>query len=301
MSAFGELLLYQMARRMMRSELGHSQEMKDALRDREAYANYRADKISEIAGYCRRWGVRLQDAVVLDLGCSDGAITAGYLSQGAAHVIGVDIDHEAVNRARQRFQDQRLEFRESSVSGMPVDDASIDTIICYDVFEHVSQPERILQECARVLRPGGKLLIATWGWWHPFAPHLWSTMPVPWAHLFFSERTVLRVCRRVFHSDWYVPNMHDLDAQGRKRQDKFLAEQIPTDYLNKLLLRDFDRVFAASPLQAEVHPIPFGSRYARWTRMFLGVPWLREFVTAAIWVVLTKPTEASSAAAPPSP
>ncbi len=56
----------------------------------------------------------------------------------------------------------------------------VDVVLCYDVFEHVSRPAAVLDECYRILKPGGKMLIGTWGWYHPFAPHLWSTMPVPW-------------------------------------------------------------------------------------------------------------------------
>src|SRR5206468_219311 len=149
---------------------------------------------------------------------------------------------------------------------------SIDVILCYDVFEHVSKPAAMLAECKRVLRSGGRMLIGTWGWYHPFAPHLWSTMPVPWAHLLVSERTLLRACRRVYHSPWYVPTFHDLDANGHRYQDRYVEEQISTDYLNKYLLRDFERTFEESGLRWRVQLQPFGSRWARWTKPFLTVP-----------------------------
>src|SRR5262249_2905539 len=138
------------------------------------------------------------------------------------------------------------------------------------------------------LVPGGKALIGTWSWWHPFAPHLWSVMPVPWAQVFFSERTILKVCRRVYHSAWYVPNMHDYDENGQRLADRYAHEAISTDYLNKYLIRDFEGALRASGFDYETHPVPFGSRYARWTRLCLRVPWLREFVAGYVWFVLTK-------------
>lgn len=287
----GELILYGLAKLFYRSELGHDQAMKDALLDKGAYANFRAGKASEIVAVCRRRGVRIDGATILDLGCSDGAITQAYLDQGAARAIGVDIDAGAITLAQERHNDPRLDFRLGSIDHIPLDDASVDSILCYDVFEHVSRPREVLNECYRVLRPGGKLLIFTCGWRHPYAPHLWSTMPVPWAHVFFSERTLLRACRRVYLAPWYRPNMHDLDARGQKRPDRFRSEAISTDYLNKLLLRDFERVFAESGFEVDVQPVPFRSRYAFWTRPLIRVPWIREFVTAAIWAVLTRPID----------
>src|SRR5262249_8494689 len=160
---------------------------------------------------------------------------------------------------------------------IPLSDESVDVIICYDVFEHVAAPGRFLAECRRILRSGGAILIGTWGWYHPFAPHLWSTVAVPWAHVIFSEKTILRTARQVYWSDWYRPTMHDFDAEGRRIGDKYLAESIPESFLNKLLIRDYERVFAASGLDYVVHPRPFGSSYARWTKVFLHVPWIREF------------------------
>jgi len=177
--------------------------------------------------------------------------------------------------------------------GVPIKDrvVLVDTICCYDVFEHVEKPAEMLKEINRILKPGGKMIIGTWGWKHPFAPHLWSTMPVPYAHVFFSEKTILRVCRRVYLSDWYQPTLHDIDDDGNRKTDKYLHEEIPTDYLNKYLVSDFEKVFAESDLEADVRPQPFGSRFASWTRIFLGVPWLREFIIGYLWVVLTKPQE----------
>ena len=113
-------------------------------------------------------------------------------------------------------------------------------------------------------------------------------MPVPWAHVFFSERTILRTCRRVYDSPWYVPNIHDIDEHGNKRQDKYLGDEISTDYLNKFLIKDFEKVFAATPFRQRVYLCPFGSRYARWTRFFLSLPYVREFFTSHIWVLLQK-------------
>ncbi len=284
-----ENLLYALSKRLYLRNMGQSQEMTQALTNADSYADFRLDCLNKVLNAARTYGVAWQDKDVLDLGCYDGAISQGYLDAGARSVIGVDIDEPAVLKAQPGFTDERLQFRVSGTGAFPLNDECIDTIFSYDVFEHVEYPASILSESYRILRPGGKLLIGTWGWYHPFAPHLWSTMPVPWAHVLFSERTMLRTCRRVYHSDWYKPNMHDFDENGQRIAEKYAHEKIPTDYLNKYLVRDFDRVFRESPFKYQIYPQRFSSRWAAWTTPLLSVPLLKEFFTAYIWVVLERP------------
>ncbi|MGE0815519.1 MAG: class I SAM-dependent methyltransferase [Vicinamibacterales bacterium] len=291
----GELVLCELARRLSRTEVAHTSDMKASLKDADAYAGFRESKARQhIFEAAARYDVSVRGRRVLDLGCFDGAISQVYLDEGATHVYGVDIDAAAIKRARTNFTDPRLTFETGTVSTIPLPDRCVDVVVSYDVFEHVSRISTILRELERVLTPGGTVLIGTWGWWHPFAPHLFSAMPVPWAHVVFSERTVLKACRRVYLSNWYQPTMHDFDDEGRRRPDKYTHTSISTDYLNKYLIRDFERDFRASGLRHETHLVPFGSRYARWTRPLLAVPMLREFLAGYVWFVLTKPGDAAA-------
>jgi 2-polyprenyl-3-methyl-5-hydroxy-6-metoxy-1,4-benzoquinol methylase len=283
-----ERLLYFLAKLLYKSEMGHSNEMKTALSDRSEYNRYRLAQIDRILAVAQKYKISIKDKVVLDLGCSDGTITLGYLEHGAREVIGVDIDEAAIQKAKKCAPGPGVSFRASGTASLPLAADHVEVVICFDVFEHIAEPGAMLGECHRVLKPGGKMLIGTWGWYHPFAPHLWSTMPVPWAQVFFSEKTLLRTCRRVYQSSWYVPTMNDFDEHGKRIEKKYLDEAISTAYLNKLLIMDFEKLFAKSRFQYRVFSVPFGSRYARWTKVFLRTPWLREFITSYIWVVLTK-------------
>ncbi|MEZ6132850.1 MAG: class I SAM-dependent methyltransferase [Planctomycetaceae bacterium] len=285
-----EDILYALAKKLYRNNPGQDDRMAAALANDETYGVYRSECLNKVLAAANRYNVKYVGKDVLDLGCFDGTITQGLLESGVRSAVGVDIDADAIETARKLHTDQRIRFLLGNTDGFPLEDNSVDTIISYDVFEHVETPKPILQECYRVLRPGGQMLIGTWGWYHPFAPHLWSTMPVPWAHLFFSERTILRTCRRVYQSDWYAPNMHDFDKDGQRIADKYTHEKIPTQFLNKFLIRDFQKVFRESPLDFEINPNRFASEWAAWTTPFLRVPFLKEFFTAYIWVVLTCPT-----------
>lgn len=282
-----ESILCYLAKLLSSKQLAQSSEMKASLRNRKTYAAHRSHETSRIIDAARRYGAPIAGKRVLDLGCSGGFSASEYSRAGAASVVGLDIDSQAIEVARRTYP--HLEFAISSVSSLPLPDASIDTILAFDVFEHVAKVDTMLSECRRVLAPGGVLLLGTWGWYHPFAPHLWSVMPVPWAHVVVSERTLLRACRKVYHSAWYQPMMHDFDADGDRLPDKYTAESIPTDYLNKFLLRDFEHSFERSGMLWQIFPVGFSHRFARWAAFLTRAPFVREFVTAYFWATLRKP------------
>lgn len=283
-----EHALYLLARALSRSDLAHDDTMKDALESHDGYAEFRQGQVSHVLDVARSLDVRVDGLDVADFGCNDGAMTRGYARAGARSVVGIDIDADALARARALPNPDNVRYVLGTTTAVPLPEASVDLFLSYDVFEHVSDPAAILEACFRALRPGGRMLIGTWGWCHPFAPHLWSTMPVPWAHLLVSDRTLMAACKRVYLSPWYRPTMHDFDEEGR-RKDKYNGDELSRDYMNRLLIRDFERLFRESPFEVAMHPRPFSSKLARWTKPLLGVPWVREFLTGYLWVVLTKP------------
>jgi SAM-dependent methyltransferase len=290
LSRLNARLLYGLAKLLYRSDVGHSDEMKHAMEDRAAWSSYRSAEFTRILEAAERYHIDLKGQRVVDFGCNDGSISRRYLDAGAADVIGVDIDAPTIDRANRLHSGPHVRFVRGTVRTIPIEDASVDVIISYDVFEHVADPPATVAECHRILKPGGKMLIGTWGWYHPFAPHLWAVMPVPWAHVVYSEKTILRAARLVYMAPWYRPTMHDFDAQGRRLEAKYLGEEkISTDFLNKYFVSDFERVFRASPFQTEFHLVPFGSKWARWSHVLLPVPYVREFVTGYLWIVCTRP------------
>lgn len=95
----------------------------------------------------------------LDLGCGAGSFTAELRDAGAAPV-GVEVAEAAVARARAAHPE--LDFRLAEIDGaLPFNDQTFDLVWASEVIEHVADTEHWLREVARVLSPGGRLLVTT--------------------------------------------------------------------------------------------------------------------------------------------
>ncbi len=97
---------------------------------------------------------------VLDVGCNTGYGTLRFLPV-ARRVVGVDVSPRAIEAARRRTSDGRPEFVVTSGLELPFADATFDLVTSFQVLEHVSEPLAYLHELARVVRPGGMVILAT--------------------------------------------------------------------------------------------------------------------------------------------
>ncbi|MGH7481574.1 MAG: ArsR/SmtB family transcription factor, partial [Longimicrobiales bacterium] len=119
----------------------------------------RAELFGERAELLALLGLLDQDAVVGDLGCGTGQLAAAY-APFVGRVIGVDRSREMLKAARRRLADVRnVELRRGELEALPLDDASLDVALLFLVLHYVPEPPAALAEAARVLRPGGRLLV----------------------------------------------------------------------------------------------------------------------------------------------
>lgn len=96
----------------------------------------------------------------LDAGCGAGYGAAMLAAAGAAAVTGLDASAEAIEEAERTYGDV-AGFVGGDLLALPFDPDSFDLVTCFEAIEHVRDPERALAEMARVLRPGGVLLISS--------------------------------------------------------------------------------------------------------------------------------------------
>ena len=99
-------------------------------------------------------------AFIVDVGCGDGAATALAAQGSPAHrMLGLDWSAAALRRAQARGL--ALVRAEVEPSGLPIASGCADVVVMSELIEHLVDPDSVLEEVRRVLRPGGTLLLST--------------------------------------------------------------------------------------------------------------------------------------------
>lgn len=98
--------------------------------------------------------------VVGDLGCGTGRVSES-LAPFVQRVVAVDFSPEMLDAARDRLREHdNVDVRRGALEALPLEEDSLDAATLFLVLHHVNDPARVLAEAARVLRPGGRLVIA---------------------------------------------------------------------------------------------------------------------------------------------
>jgi SAM-dependent methyltransferase len=95
----------------------------------------------------------------LDAGCGDGRYLAALEADLPERVAGADIAERILETARARVP--RAELRQANLESLPFGDAAFDLVLSSQVIEHVLDAPAAAAELARVLCPGGRLVIST--------------------------------------------------------------------------------------------------------------------------------------------
>lgn len=123
--------------------------------------------------------------VVVDVACGTGDLAEAFAATPAAAVIGVDFTHAMLERARYRqndlnnHQSSKLFYIEGDAMALPLANACCDVVSIAFGLRNVQRPEAAIGEFARVLRPGGRLVILEFD-----RPRL---APVRWGHDFYTK------------------------------------------------------------------------------------------------------------------
>ena len=137
----------------------------EVLRQRENYGGGLNEKLLEPGQSWFAWSRALHGLLpsleAIDLGCGDGTITV-EIGRFARRVVGVDIDPRMVLGARKRAEREHLEhvtFKEDRIESLQEPDNSFDLAVFSQSLHHLRNPAEGIKQGARVLRPGGRLVV----------------------------------------------------------------------------------------------------------------------------------------------
>jgi ubiquinone/menaquinone biosynthesis C-methylase UbiE len=124
---------------------------------------------------------------VVDLGCGSGWLVIELAQRAPGlHVVGVDLSDEMLMQAedntRRAGVSERVSFRKGDAQQIPFPDGAVDMVVSTLSLHHWSEPLAVLDEVARVVRPGGAFLILD----------LRRDMPAPiYLLLWFAQHVIL--------------------------------------------------------------------------------------------------------------
>ena len=136
-------------------------------------------------------GLLDENAVVADLGCGTGQV-AEAVAPFVGQIIGIDSSPSMRRAAAKRLaKHDNVELRAGTLEALPLGDGELDAAMMVLVLHHVADPARCLAEAARVLKPGGRLVLVD------MLPHDRDEYRSQMGHLWlgFAEADVLRLLR----------------------------------------------------------------------------------------------------------
>jgi len=131
------------------------------------YERYWLETAAQVKDFQRKWPKlsrfipREPGVHILDVGCGDGRFVCAMSALNPqARFTGVDVSQAALDLAAKAAPHAAF-HRIADGAPLPLADASVDFILATEVIEHVYDTEAMFREMARVLKPGGRLLITT--------------------------------------------------------------------------------------------------------------------------------------------
>ncbi len=103
---------------------------------------------------------------IIDIGCGIGGSSLYLAEKLQAEVVGITLSPVQANRAQERAAaaglKDRTTFKVANALAIPYEDNTFDVVWTLESGEHMPDKTKFLQECYRVLKPGGRLIFATW-------------------------------------------------------------------------------------------------------------------------------------------
>lgn len=168
----------------------------------------------------------LKGKVVLDIGCGYGWCELNFLKRGVKKIIGIEISDEDLTTVRKNIKNIRAEFKVGSAIDLPFKNNSIDTIVSWEVIEHIPKnTEKLMfKEAWRVLKKGGHFYLST-----PYKSFVSNMFDPAWfliGHRHYNEIELTNFAKKKFQ-------VIDISIKGKF----WCAFSILNLYISKWILR----------------------------------------------------------------
>lgn len=179
-------------------EYGDLARLTELLRRREDVQTLN-EKLLEPGQSWRLWSAALSTLLppleVVDFGCGTGVLTV-ELARWAGHVTAIDRSESALTKAKAEAGRRKLKnitFLAADLEHLPIPTGSVDLVVISQSLHHVSHIEAVLAEGARLLKPGGRMVVLE------LMPHeeTWVRARLGHEHLGFDPRAVEAAMRAV--------------------------------------------------------------------------------------------------------
>ncbi len=156
---------WEAVRREVRVLGGHADDtrLQEILRQRQEEFTHERGLVpgKSWAAWSRALGHLLPGLRVADLGCGEGHL-AVEAARWAARVIAVDVSDSALARAKAAAGAKgirNIAWKRGDIEDLPLQDGSVDVALLSQALHHAKEPARAIREAARILAPGGVLLL----------------------------------------------------------------------------------------------------------------------------------------------
>ncbi len=219
---------------------------------------------------------------ILDLGCGYGGMSAVLKENFPGKIIGVDMEKNALLSARdfvkhvKMIEKNEIRFVLGNAEDLPFRSHRFGLIYTVATMEHFESPEKVLRECRRVLTGNGRLFITFSPFYTYNGAHLFDFINIPWCHLFFPEKTLVRVWKKLSTEK---PEMAKLNSAVDPNNDRLTG-------INKISVRTFKKMIRHSELRVlKYKEKTFNSKICR---ILQHLPLFKELLTTEITLTLTK-------------
>lgn len=166
---------------VIESEYVHSMDAR--LDSPDAYIEYQVQEGQRAIPFLSRF-FDIQDAPVLEIGAGRGGKGIAYAC-ARMKVTALDLDTESLMWGKQaaKARGAPVQFLSGDGARLPFPANAFVAVLLDSVIEHVRDPLAVLQECGRVLKPGGVVFVVFPPYYGPLSGHIDDYVMIPWFHL----------------------------------------------------------------------------------------------------------------------